>query len=69
MENGGASERFYEESFTSEYAAKGLGKSGAIENNYLIYLPEDYAASDKRYPTVYLLHQFNSDTPLTAAIR
>ncbi|MBQ8619405.1 MAG: hypothetical protein IJ418_18140 [Clostridia bacterium] len=61
LENGGASERFYEESFTSEYAAKGLGKSGAIENNYLIHLPAGYETSSKRYPTVYLLHQFNSD--------
>lgn len=61
LENGGASERFYEESFTSEYAARGLGQSEAIENNYLIYLPEDYHKSNKRYPTVYLLHQFNSD--------
>ena len=61
MENGGASDRFYEESFTSEYAAKGLGKTGTIENNYLIYLPEGYETSLKRYHTVYLLHQFNSD--------
>ena len=62
LENGsGASERFYEESFTSEYAAKGLGQSGTIENNYLIYLPEGYETSGRRYPTVYLLHQFNSD--------
>lgn len=61
-ENGaGDSARFYEESFTSEYAAKGLGKSGTIENNYLIHLPESYGTSDRRYPTVYLLHQFNSD--------
>ena len=61
LENGGASERFYEESFTSEYAARGLGKSGTIENNYLIHLPEGYETSGRRYPTVYLLHQFNSD--------
>ncbi|MBQ4264456.1 MAG: hypothetical protein IJB85_02980 [Clostridia bacterium] len=62
LENGGgASERFYEENFKSEYAAKGLGKSEAIQNNYLIYLPEGYSESNRRYPTVYLLHQFNSD--------
>ena len=60
-ENGGASDRFYEENFKSEYAAKALGKGDAIQNNYLIYLPEDYYESSKRYPTVYLLHQFNSD--------
>ena len=61
-ENGaGDSARFYEESFTSEYAAKGLGKSGTVENKYLIYLPESYETTDRRYPTVYLLHQFNSD--------
>jgi len=61
LENGGASERFYEESFTSEYASRGLGQSDAIENSYLIYLPEGYFESNRRYPTVYLLHQFNSD--------
>ena len=62
LENGGgASDRFYEESFTSEYAARGLGQSEAIQNNYLIYLPEGYFESNRRYPTVYLLHQFNSD--------
>lgn len=61
-ENGaGDSARFYEESFESEYAAKGLGKSGTVENKYLIYLPKSYETSDRRYPTVYLLHQFNSD--------
>ncbi len=61
-ENGaGDSARFYEESFESEYAAKGLGKSGTVENKYLIYLPESYETSDRYYPTVYLLHQFNSD--------
>ena len=61
QENGGANDRFYEESFKSSYAAKALGKGDAIQNNYLIYLPEDYQTSGKRYPTVYLLHQFNSD--------
>lgn len=61
LENGGSNDRFYEESFASEYAAKGLGQAGTIENDYLIYLPESYETSGKRYPTVYLLHQFNSD--------
>jgi len=61
QENGGSNDRFYEENFKSSYAAKALGKGDAIQNNYLIYLPEGYYESDKRYPTVYLLHQFNSD--------
>ena len=61
MNGSAASDRFYEEALTSEYAAKGLGQSGTVENKYLIYLPEDYETSGSRYPTVYLLHQFNSD--------
>ena len=61
QENGGANDRFYEENFKSSYAAKALGKGEAIQNNYLIHLPEGYETSGKRYPTVYLLHQFNSD--------
>lgn len=61
QENGGASERFYEENFQSSYAAKALGKGDSIQNNYLIHLPEGYESSGRRYPTVYLLHQFNSD--------
>ncbi|MBR4040274.1 MAG: hypothetical protein IKJ11_09285 [Clostridia bacterium] len=61
LENGGANDRFYEENFKSGYAGKALGKGEAIQNNYLIYLPEGYATSGKHYPTVYLLHQFNSD--------
>ena len=61
QENGGGSARFYEENFKSSYAAKALGKGDSIQNNYLIYLPEGYETSGKRYPTVYLLHQFNSD--------
>ena len=51
---------FYEETLTSKYAASALGKSGTIENPYLIYLPEDYYETDRFYPTMYLLHQFNS---------
>ena len=61
QENDGSNDRFYEENFKSSYAAKALGSSDAIQNNYLIYLPEDYMTSGRRYPTVYLLHQFNSD--------
>lgn len=62
-QSGAASEeeRFYEATFESAYAASGLGESGTEENEYLIYLPEGYAESDRYYPTVYLLHQFNSD--------
>ena len=55
------SERFYEETFASGFAAKAKMEEGAIDNEYLIYLPPDYETSNKRYPTVYLLHQFNSD--------
>ena len=52
---------FYEETFTSSYAATALGESGTVENPYLIYLPKDYYESEEAYPTLYLLHQFNSD--------
>ena len=58
---GGASDRFYEETFESEYAARAKIEQGPIENEYLIYLPEGYHESSRRYPTVYMLHQFNSD--------
>ncbi|MBQ7052931.1 MAG: hypothetical protein IJN79_09040 [Clostridia bacterium] len=47
------SARFYEETYYSE----AMGQ----EMEYLIYLPEGYHETDKFYPTVYLLHQFNSD--------
>jgi len=53
--------RFIEKSFASEYAASALKQSGTIENEYLVYLPKDYYESENYYPTVYLLHQFNSD--------
>ncbi len=56
-----ASDRFYEESFDSACAARMLMKQGTVENRYLIYLPESYYTSDRYYPTVYLLHQLNSD--------
>ncbi len=56
-----ASARFYEESFASACAARANGREGTVENQYLIYLPESYASSDRYYPAVYLLHQFNSD--------
>lgn len=53
--------RFYEETFDSAYFAASQGKQGTAENKYLIYLPEGYGESRRSYPTVYLLHQFNSD--------
>ena len=53
--------RFVEGSFASEYAASALGVAGPVENEYLVYLPKDYYETDRYYPTVYLLHQFNSD--------
>ena len=52
---------FYDETFTSVYAASAAGKSGTVDNQYLIYLPKGYYESDQSYPTLYLLHQFNSD--------
>jgi len=45
-------EYFYEETFKTSAAKKG---------KYLIYLPQDYYETEKYYPTMYLLHQFNSD--------
>ena len=51
---------FYEETFESKYAAKLLGKNSPYDNPYLIYLPEDYYETDRYYPTVYLMHQYNS---------
>ena len=57
----GADSRLIEKTYVSEYAAKGLGKKRPYEHPYLIYLPEGYEKSQKSYPTVYLLHQFNSD--------
>lgn len=53
--------RFFEASCESAYAASALGQTGTVENQYLVYLPEGYEESDRYYPTVYLLHQFNSD--------
>ncbi|MBQ4264400.1 MAG: LPXTG cell wall anchor domain-containing protein [Clostridia bacterium] len=51
---------FYEETFESKYAASLLGKPSPYDNPYLIYLPEDYYETDRYYPTVYLMHQYNS---------
>lgn len=54
--------RLVEHSFDSAYAAKATkAETETVENKYLLYLPEDYDSTDRYYPTVYLLHQFNSD--------
>ena len=49
----GSNKYFYEESFYSD----AIG----ADNDYIIYLPENYYDTDRFYPTMYLLHQFNSD--------
>ena len=49
----GDTERFYEETFYSEAVG--------AEVPYLIYLPESYNETAHYYPTMYLLHQYNSD--------
>ncbi len=54
-------ERFFEESFISPHAAKALNQTEPAEVSYLIYLPPDYENGTGRYPTMYLMHQFNSD--------
>ena len=54
-------ERFYEETFLSPHAAAALGQAEPKEVPYLIYLPPDYGTSDRRYPVMVLMHQFNSD--------
>ena len=50
----GFTERFYEESYYSDAVG--------AEMDYLIYLPKDYNTQkgDRYYPTLYLLHQFES---------
>jgi len=57
----GANPRFFEDTFESAHVAAANGQEGVMENKYLIYLPEGYEESGRSYPTVYLLHQFNSD--------
>jgi len=45
-------------SFVEEtYYSKAIGQN----MDYMIYLPKDYDKTEKYYPTMYLLHQFNSD--------
>jgi len=50
---GSGNERFYEETYYSDAIGKDM--------EYLIYLPEGYHNTDKFYPTIYLLHQYNSN--------
>lgn len=52
---------FIKSSFESKYAASAQGLEGTVENEYMVYLPDGYYESEKYYPTVYMLHQFNSD--------
>lgn len=52
---------FKESSFESSFAASAQGQEGTVDNKYLVYLPAGYYDSDKYYPTVYLMHQYNSD--------
>ncbi|MDO4739331.1 MAG: alpha/beta hydrolase-fold protein [Eubacteriales bacterium] len=61
MAQSGGGDGLTELTFLSEYAGKALDKGEAVENQYLLYLPEGYEESERRYPTLYLLHQFNSD--------
>ncbi|WP_079506520.1 alpha/beta hydrolase-fold protein [Mesobacillus jeotgali] len=44
--------------FVDSYYSQSLGK----EKTARVYLPEGYENSDKQYPVVYLLHQFQSDS-------
>jgi len=57
----GSNPRFFEASFESAHVAAANEQEGTMEEKYLVYLPEGYETSGRRYPTVYLLHQFNSD--------
>ena len=54
-------DRFLEESMDSSWAARAAGYMGVAEEEYLVYLPESYETSSRSYPTLYLLHQINSD--------
>lgn len=56
-----AASLFEEKSFESSFAASAQGKEGTVDNKYLVYLPDGYYESDKYYPTVYMMHQYNSD--------
>ncbi|MFI3201759.1 MAG: alpha/beta hydrolase-fold protein [Eubacteriales bacterium] len=57
----GNNSRFYNETYSSKNAAIAQELTeDMVDMNFLIYLPEDYFETDKRYPVVYLLHQFGS---------
>ena len=52
---------FTEYEFDSKFAASAQGKEGTVKNKYLVALPESYDENpDRYYPTVYLMHQYNS---------
>jgi len=51
-------------SFSSGHIKEGLFLKSAILGknvNYAVYLPPDYATSERRYPVVYLLHGYTDD--------
>ncbi|HHW00346.1 MAG TPA: hypothetical protein GXX36_12410 [Clostridiaceae bacterium] len=50
----GDQSRFYLDHYYSELFGRDM--------TFRVYLPEGYFESNKRYPTVYLLHQFQSDS-------
>lgn len=52
-ETEGGQSRFFEEEYESDCIKR--------NEKYLVYLPENYNETDRYYPTIYLLHQFNSD--------
>ena len=60
-DSGAGESRFMENTFESSYAASAQGLTGTVENEYLVYLPQDYYETEHYYPTVYLMHQYNSD--------
>ncbi|MBN1939159.1 MAG: esterase family protein [Candidatus Aminicenantes bacterium] len=51
-------------SFAPGRIREGLSLKSAVMGrnvNYAVYLPPDYAASERRYPVVYLLHGYSDD--------
>lgn len=54
--------RFYVDTYESGFGAtaQGMEEGSVADMTYRIYLPEGYYESDKRYPVMYLLHQYNS---------
>ncbi|WP_407270184.1 alpha/beta hydrolase-fold protein [Radiobacillus sp. PE A8.2] len=56
----GDHDRFYVDTYPSAYGASAQGIDGIADMTHRVYLPDGYFNSDKRYPVVYLLHQFSS---------